>query len=176
MWHKPCRTFHPWCLCIKTRCLSELEGNILYWEWDQCKPSCSGDRKWWRDHMGITVRMKDEAPLSCRGDPSLMFTGNPICWILATFITACLRTTFLFIIYGILSKMWTVAYTILISRSCLTYWHIGWFSVFGIFMEGWLYSIFIVFHWDFYHRVLFRSVYNCSMKSDISWLISSIFF
>ena len=23
MWHKPCRTFHPWCLCIKTRCLSK---------------------------------------------------------------------------------------------------------------------------------------------------------
>ena len=21
MWHKPCRTFHPWCLCNKTRCL-----------------------------------------------------------------------------------------------------------------------------------------------------------
>ena len=21
MWHKPCRTFHPWCLCIKTHCL-----------------------------------------------------------------------------------------------------------------------------------------------------------
>ena len=21
MWHKPCRTFHPWCLFIKTRCL-----------------------------------------------------------------------------------------------------------------------------------------------------------
>ena len=21
MWHKPCRTFHPWCPCIKTRCL-----------------------------------------------------------------------------------------------------------------------------------------------------------
>ena len=21
MWHKPCRTFHPWCLYIKTRCL-----------------------------------------------------------------------------------------------------------------------------------------------------------
>ena len=21
MWHKPCRTFHPWCLCVKTRCL-----------------------------------------------------------------------------------------------------------------------------------------------------------
>ena len=24
MWHKPCRTFHPWCLCIKTRCLSTI--------------------------------------------------------------------------------------------------------------------------------------------------------
>ena len=24
MWHKPCRTFNPWCLCIKTRCLSIL--------------------------------------------------------------------------------------------------------------------------------------------------------
>ena len=24
MWHKPCRTFHPWCLCIKTRCLSAI--------------------------------------------------------------------------------------------------------------------------------------------------------
>ena len=22
MWHKPCRTFHPWCQCIKARCLS----------------------------------------------------------------------------------------------------------------------------------------------------------
>ena len=21
MWHKPCRTFHPWCPCIKTSCL-----------------------------------------------------------------------------------------------------------------------------------------------------------
>ena len=25
MWHKPCRTFHPWCPCIKTRCLSKIE-------------------------------------------------------------------------------------------------------------------------------------------------------
>ena len=21
MWHKPCQTFHPWCKCVKTRCL-----------------------------------------------------------------------------------------------------------------------------------------------------------
>ena len=26
MWHKPCRTFHPWCPCIKTRCLSTHWG------------------------------------------------------------------------------------------------------------------------------------------------------
>ena len=25
MWHKPCRTFHLWCLCIKTRCLYTIE-------------------------------------------------------------------------------------------------------------------------------------------------------
>ena len=29
MWHKPCRTFHPWCPCIKTRCLSSL--NETFW-------------------------------------------------------------------------------------------------------------------------------------------------
>ena len=28
MWHKPCRTFHPWCLCIKTRCLSTLWAKL----------------------------------------------------------------------------------------------------------------------------------------------------
>ena len=28
MWHKPCRTFHPWCLCIKTRCLSPFDSNL----------------------------------------------------------------------------------------------------------------------------------------------------
>ena len=28
MWHKPCQTFHPWCPCIKTRCLSEVRGGI----------------------------------------------------------------------------------------------------------------------------------------------------
>ena len=29
MWHKPCRTFHPWCPCIKTRCLSFSLGAIV---------------------------------------------------------------------------------------------------------------------------------------------------
>ena len=27
MWHKPCRTFHPWCPCIKTRCLFGYFGS-----------------------------------------------------------------------------------------------------------------------------------------------------
>ena len=31
MWHKPCRTFHPWCLCIKTRCLLTL---LWTWMWN----------------------------------------------------------------------------------------------------------------------------------------------
>ena len=36
MWHKPCRTFNPWCLCIKTRCLwcddcpAKLPCNLLW--------------------------------------------------------------------------------------------------------------------------------------------------
>ena len=29
MWHKPCRTFHPWCLCIKTRCLYKTISRCL---------------------------------------------------------------------------------------------------------------------------------------------------
>ena len=38
MWHKPCRTFHPWCPCIKTRCLFRCDStmnfkwlNTIYW-------------------------------------------------------------------------------------------------------------------------------------------------
>ena len=30
MWHKPCRTFHPWCLCIKTRCLLTHCGRVTH--------------------------------------------------------------------------------------------------------------------------------------------------
>ena len=29
MWHKPCRTFHPWCPCIKTRCLLVLSSHRI---------------------------------------------------------------------------------------------------------------------------------------------------
>ena len=29
MWHKPCRTFHPWCPCIKTRCLFVSLGTAI---------------------------------------------------------------------------------------------------------------------------------------------------
>ena len=30
MWHKPCRTFNPWCLCIKTRCLLTHWGRVTH--------------------------------------------------------------------------------------------------------------------------------------------------
>ena len=30
MWHKLCRTFHPWCLCIKTRCLLSHWGRVTH--------------------------------------------------------------------------------------------------------------------------------------------------
>ena len=40
MWHKPCRTFHPWCPCIKTRCLfASLHWNDLPFAW---KPRITG--------------------------------------------------------------------------------------------------------------------------------------
>ena len=29
MWHKPCRTFHPWCPCIKTRCLCLFKSHLV---------------------------------------------------------------------------------------------------------------------------------------------------
>ena len=33
MWHKPCRTFHPWWPCIKTRCLSIIVNtNLTIWD------------------------------------------------------------------------------------------------------------------------------------------------
>ena len=30
MWHRPCRTFHPWCPCIKTRCLFTHWGRVTH--------------------------------------------------------------------------------------------------------------------------------------------------
>ena len=37
MWHKPCRTFHPWCPCINTRCLSASVCLIIKWDDDVIK-------------------------------------------------------------------------------------------------------------------------------------------
>ena len=42
MWHTPCRTFHPWCLCIKTRCLYGLKGTTMV--------NPSGVWLWLNDH------------------------------------------------------------------------------------------------------------------------------
>ena len=38
MWHKPCRTFHPWCLCIKTRCLSSSLCKLIWRHWTYKMP------------------------------------------------------------------------------------------------------------------------------------------
>ena len=46
MWHKPCRTFNPWCLCIKTRCLCPID-------------SLPATRLSWRGQMGSS-RMTDQ--------------------------------------------------------------------------------------------------------------------
>ena len=32
MWHKPCRTFHPWCSCIKTRCLWNMVAQYNHYK------------------------------------------------------------------------------------------------------------------------------------------------
>ena len=40
MWHKPCRTFHPWCLCIKTRCLYDIFCRVCV---DHTADQCSSD-------------------------------------------------------------------------------------------------------------------------------------
>ena len=73
MWHKPCRTFHPWCLCIKTRCLSPIV--LSTWSSSTCFhdnmwssgrtpnwPICvvqMGRRpvtwQWWSSHYGDVI-------------------------------------------------------------------------------------------------------------------------
>ena len=44
MWHKPCRTFNPWCLCIKTRCL-----------WTDWEPMSRFTFKWDRSWVRTTI-------------------------------------------------------------------------------------------------------------------------
>ena len=67
MWHKPCRTFHPWCPCIKTRCLScddasihlqngenECTSNPRYMLWIALK-SYNSHRLWFISYMYIYI-------------------------------------------------------------------------------------------------------------------------
>ena len=63
MWHKPCRTFHPWCPCIKTRCLwlpfaharhgSVARRRARTWfvmgQWLHVEPTCVA----WLLHCGL---------------------------------------------------------------------------------------------------------------------------
>ena len=46
MWHKPCRTFHPWCPCIKTRCLFQLMTNLTSSNLKTCRSSCRCHLPW----------------------------------------------------------------------------------------------------------------------------------
>ena len=45
MWHKPCRTFHPWCLCIKTRCLFPYD--VFIRSLAGFGAGCDPHRHWW---------------------------------------------------------------------------------------------------------------------------------
>ena len=50
MWHKPCRTFNPWCLCIKTRCLfNSIFTNYACDSWMQ---------SWWLSGAVTLVTLK----------------------------------------------------------------------------------------------------------------------
>ena len=58
MWHKPCRTFHPWCLCIKTRCLSWLfhDSSVsLATSW-RLKSSSSAPRRFVQQLAQVTAK------------------------------------------------------------------------------------------------------------------------
>ena len=59
MWHKPCRTFHPWCLCIKTRCLS-----IPLLEFGVTSPALSGTR-WAVRLLFYVIRPLPATPATC---------------------------------------------------------------------------------------------------------------
>ena len=57
MWHKPCRTFHPWCLCIKTRCLWNSVGHPsrLWWDVQSILPH----------HQSISLHCKLQGSSPC---------------------------------------------------------------------------------------------------------------
>ena len=68
MWHKPCRTFHPWCLCIKTRCL-------------------------WSTYMqhSVSVHAVDGVKLVCHQDISILITVMVYLYITSSQRARCWR-------------------------------------------------------------------------------------
>ena len=72
MWHKLCRTFHPWCPCIKTRCL-------LY----VCMRECCSGGKWALWIASVTIILvywwvhcrPTAACWSCAYNPILLHPG-----------------------------------------------------------------------------------------------------
>ena len=75
MWHKPCRTFHPWCLCIKTRCLLDIcyvsEGNWPF-VWDRA----AGDLRCHRAHYDVIVMLIYRRLLRFSHTTNLMMIPN----------------------------------------------------------------------------------------------------
>ena len=76
MWHKPCRTFHPWCLCIKTRCLFNIKIPSYQYRKSHC-----GDKTILRPsylHNGISYTGKKTSLYWIRAQP-LIITDNMLC-------------------------------------------------------------------------------------------------
>ena len=46
MWHKPCRTFNPWCLCIKTRCLFTIKMPSYQYRKSHCHDNTILSTQW----------------------------------------------------------------------------------------------------------------------------------
>ena len=75
MWHKPCRTFHPWCPCIKTRCLSPKYARQIY--------GCEGSPEYvTEDDIVLGIRSISDATITDRG---------VVCKSLASMRDICLR-------------------------------------------------------------------------------------
>ena len=81
MWHKPCRTFHPWCLCIKTRCLFNTEMGLCEKAWifnTHCSnitwPSC--DLRSQETWLFGQANNKDDVKVRNTGPVDRIFTGD----------------------------------------------------------------------------------------------------
>ena len=72
MWHKPCRTFHPWCPCIKTRCLFKFidtRKSCILPQWFRTQRVSNVELMWqevsvhWNLHFSYILKF-----ISCKED------------------------------------------------------------------------------------------------------------